>query len=188
MRVYCIENTVNGKKYVGVTRNTIQNRFKKHVYDARYGSQTSLHRSIRKHGKRAFIITQIDEASSQEEMFQKERDWIIKLNTRECGYNLTDGGEGGPHNHSEETKMKISVANTGVSRGSGVPKTRKHRENIRMNHGRAIPRTIKYDDGREETYSSLRFLCESEGIPLVTAKWCLKNKQGRLKKHQATIR
>lgn len=34
MVIYCVTNTVNGKKYVGKTSHTLAFRMKGHVYDA----------------------------------------------------------------------------------------------------------------------------------------------------------
>ena len=33
--IYCITNIINGKKYIGKTADTVENRFKQHVRDSK---------------------------------------------------------------------------------------------------------------------------------------------------------
>lgn len=115
MKVYCIENTLNGKKYVGVTKGEIVRRFKQHKEKAKNKTEKQhLHNAIIKHGQENFIVYQLDEAVNKEELFEKEKFWIKKLNTKNEGYNETDGGEGSYGRVvSEQTRKKISKSNTG---------------------------------------------------------------------------
>ena len=48
--IYCIENKVNGKKYIGQSID-IYNRWKKHLQNANRGINTILYNAIRKYGK-----------------------------------------------------------------------------------------------------------------------------------------
>lgn len=116
MKVYCIENQLNGKKYVGITKGEIIRRFKKHKEIAKYNqNKQHLHKAMLKDGINNFIVYQIDEASNVDELFKKEKYWIKKLNTKIGGYNETDGGEGTyGHKQSDETKNKISQKRKGV--------------------------------------------------------------------------
>ncbi len=107
MVIYTLTNTVNGKQYVGKTIVTAMKRFQQHKADARKGSETAIHRAIRKYTPEVFLVETIDETADKATLNQKEREWIAKLNTFETGYNMTPGGEGQGHKHSEETKQKL---------------------------------------------------------------------------------
>ena len=107
MIIYVLTNTVNGKQYVGKTKLTAQKRFNTHIRDSKAGSELALHRAIRKHGSDAFLVEQVDTALDKEELKEKERMWVTKLNTFGEGYNMTPGGDGHGHKLSEETKEKI---------------------------------------------------------------------------------
>ena len=90
MIIYLITNNINKKQYVGQTVQKLTARFTKHK-----SATTYLGNSIRKYGEENFSIEAIDMANSKEELDEKEKYWIAKLNTRAPnGMNLTDGGEG----------------------------------------------------------------------------------------------
>lgn len=95
MKIYCIENKINGKKYIGMTKGSIQRRFKSHKEIAKYKEKKQhLHKAMLKYGIENFVIVELDQADSKEELIEKEKYWIKKLNTKNNGYNETDGGEG----------------------------------------------------------------------------------------------
>lgn len=87
--VYCITNYVNGKRYVGITSRSIEKRFAEHCKADSY-----IGKAIRKHGVENFSIFEIDYASSESELYEKEMLWIEQYKTFDDGYNLTLGGEG----------------------------------------------------------------------------------------------
>ena len=70
--IYLITNTENKKQYVGrTTHPTPQYRYYQHWHNSRHGSQTPLHRSMRKYGEKAFTIeiltiTTIDRLNAME--------------------------------------------------------------------------------------------------------------------------
>ena len=107
MIIYCIINKINGKKYVGQTTQKINVRFSRHC---RKGN--ALYNAIKKYGKENFNVKEIDRATNQNELNEKEIFWIKKLDTLyPNGYNLTTGGE-----HpilTEITKLKLRIANLG---------------------------------------------------------------------------
>jgi group I intron endonuclease len=106
MIIYTLTNKTNGKQYVGKTMLTAVKRFQQHKSEVRKGSETSIHRAIRKYGPEAFLLETVDTAFTKEELNQKEREWIAKLGTFGV-YNMTPGGEGTGHKHSDETKQKL---------------------------------------------------------------------------------
>lgn len=77
MWIYKITNVQNNKVYIGQTIRPITDRFNRHINDALHNIiDTHFARAIRKYGKENFKIEEIDFASSQEELNQKEQYWI----------------------------------------------------------------------------------------------------------------
>jgi group I intron endonuclease len=97
MIIYCICNNLTGKKYVGLTRQSLETRWKNHVKLAFSDkNKQAIHYAILKYGPEAFSIRQIDTAKNTEDLSKKESQWINSLNTiSPNGYNLTTGGESG---------------------------------------------------------------------------------------------
>ena len=97
--IYVITNLNNNKKYVGLTKKTVEQRFEEHIDNALKGMNTILYKAIRKHGKQNFKVealeTRIDNA---EELKMKEIEYIKEFKTYSFagghGYNMTLGGDG----------------------------------------------------------------------------------------------
>ena len=84
--IYKITNTVNNKVYIGQSIRPIEQRFKRHINDAINNKlDTHFARAIRKYGAECFYIEEIDSASTQEELNQKEQYWIRFYNSVEEG-------------------------------------------------------------------------------------------------------
>lgn len=113
MIIYLVTNLVNGKTYVGQTRQPILSRWSQHVYEAREGSSYFLHQAIRKYGKDSFKIEELYRADSQKELNEKERHFIQVYHSfcADSGYNQTMGGDGWSGN--EASRRKLSVSMTG---------------------------------------------------------------------------
>lgn len=92
MFIYLVTNTVNNKTYVGLTRKTLEHRFRYHCYTAGYGSQTILHKAIRKYGVESFTVTLLETVNDESLLDDAERRWIAELKPE---YNMTSGGGGG---------------------------------------------------------------------------------------------
>lgn len=111
MLVYKITNSVNDKLYIGVTVKTLQNRWNRHKSSANNGSNSPIHRAMRKYGFDAFSIELIMEVNSVEEMKKMEQMFIEEYNTfgpDGRGYNATKGGDGTwGRTHSQQTLEKI---------------------------------------------------------------------------------
>lgn len=94
MFIYLITNNITQKQYVGLTSNTVEFRWKKHIIAARCGSKTAIHAAIRKYGSDSFTVATLASASSFEELVLLEQHYIATFDTFVNGYNLTRGGEG----------------------------------------------------------------------------------------------
>lgn len=139
--IYLITNLNNNKKYVGLTKFSITERFYQHVKRG-----FLLTEAIKKYGEDEFFIELIEEVDTAGRAYELEQYYIKEYNTKvPYGYNLTDGGDGifgwevteeyrqecservkqlhkekkvGMYgkNHSDETKRKMSVASKGKSK------------------------------------------------------------------------
>lgn len=142
--IYCICCLANGKLYIGQTVKSIEKRFKEHKQAAKRGVPYRLYSAMRKYGVENFTIEEIIQVSAPNRQALKaklcyiEERLIKRLQTKEFGYNSTDGGDGAVgtvwteerrakareaakihfakywgHKHSEESRRKISESNKG---------------------------------------------------------------------------
>ncbi len=125
MIVYLITNTVNGKKYVGMTKTSLKVRWQGQQKFAQKGGCTYFCNAIRKHGVQAFHLEVLRECSSKEEAIELEKQFIRVFGTQDQtkGYNLTKGGEGTWGRVSTvQTREKISAARKGKPNPWGADK------------------------------------------------------------------
>jgi len=114
--VYMHKNKINGKIYVGITKNKPNYRWN---YGKGYNNQY-FKRAIDKYGWDNFKHIILFNNLSMEEAEQKEIELIKQYNSnnKKFGYNISKGGmvnNGVPC--KEETKKKISLANKGTKNG-----------------------------------------------------------------------
>jgi len=129
--VYEIRNKITNLPYIGVTFNEPEQRFSNHFYEA-FGQRTSecthLNRSIRKHGRDAFELILLYENVPVEYLGAMERVVISLYDSKNNGYNLTDGGEGiTGYKHTDEAKRKIGEASKGNTYAAGTKWTAERR-------------------------------------------------------------
>ena len=107
--IYCIENLVNGKKYVGQSID-IKSRFSKHKSLLRLGKHKNIHLqgAWDTYGENNFSFYVIEECP-QEELDSKEQNYISNMDLRnpDVGYNIEPGGFTNKR-MSDETREKIS--------------------------------------------------------------------------------
>lgn len=108
--IYIIENTINDKKYVGQTTKDLGRRWSTHLIKGeRKRKPIAIDLAIKKYGKDKFCMYVIDEAETFEELMEKEKYWIKKLDTVKNGYNNHEGGVYRKEYHqSKETRIKNS--------------------------------------------------------------------------------
>ena len=124
--IYRITNTVNNKKYIGVTTDP-DRRKGEHLSGTTKGSKL-VQRAIKKYGKDFFnfdILVEGDETK----LYNLEPAYIIQENSLSpYGYNIAEGGKGGKTGPlTEETRKKMSVAHTGKKK---MPHTKETKEKI----------------------------------------------------------
>jgi group I intron endonuclease len=118
--VYLATNKANGKQYVGLTRRSLNSRWRQHVNVANQGAKTYFHRAIVKHGVDGFDVQPMVSALSLDYLADLERQLIADFKPE---YNQTNGGEvtmGRKYN--DAAKEQIRLKNTGKKRSLEVCK------------------------------------------------------------------
>lgn len=109
--IYQVENLITNKKYVGQTTYTLNKRWLQHIreakdaLDGKIASFSLFHRMIIKYGAENFKPSILEECKD-EELDEKEKFWISKMNTFNNGYNSTIGGQG--TNKNQKSYQKVS--------------------------------------------------------------------------------
>lgn len=121
--------TPNNKKYFGITKTTVQNRWG--INGSGYSNQKLFWRAIQKYGWDNIEHIILAENLSKEWACQLERDliWKYQSNNSKYGYNIAIGGNG-PFGvtRSADTREKLRQANLGHHH------TEKTKEKIRKHH------------------------------------------------------
>lgn len=122
MLVYAITNSVDGRRYIGMTECALDVRWSQHKKAAAKGSKTYLYAAMRKYGADAFeieILAQVLPGFNRSVLGSLERQLIAQEGTLvPNGYNMTVGGDGLPKGEtnpncgrkaSEETRAKVKA-------------------------------------------------------------------------------
>lgn len=116
--IYLIENKVNGKRYVGQTYKTLNERWAEHIKATFCKKRLGMliHRAIKKYGVNSFDLSVIEECA-EELLSEREIFWIAEKKTfvddhPDKGYNLTRGGEGGKKSDIVKKRISESIKKT----------------------------------------------------------------------------
>jgi group I intron endonuclease len=95
--IYKITNSVNNKKYIGFTAKTLEERWKRHLYEALVkNTKTYFYDAIRKYGKLNWTLEILEENNDYEYMLKvREGYHISQYNPNELYNTLLSGGMGG---------------------------------------------------------------------------------------------
>lgn len=104
-----IENIINNKKYIGLTKRNIDIRWHEHIKKSNSSkiSEFSLQKDIYTFGKDNFKLSLLKECESEDEMIFFEKKYISYYQTMQYGYNLNSGGK--VYNLSDNYRKEMSV-------------------------------------------------------------------------------
>lgn len=111
-KLYMHINKINGKKYIGITQQKIQRRWRNNGRG--YIKSVFFYKAIQKYGWDNFEHIVLEDGLTLEEANQKEIDLINKYNTtnEKYGYNLDLGGTNGKHSKEVCERLKqIAIEN-----------------------------------------------------------------------------
>lgn len=154
--IYCIQNILTGKRYIGSSVD-IRRRITEHRGALRYGQHPNpyLQSSFSLHGEGAFIAILVERTN---ELQEREKYWIdfYQCYVDTGGYNI-EAPYRGPI--LEETKQKISIANTGKKRTEEMRKkaSEQRKGQEAWNKGLTLedPRVKKYSRKPGEYHHSI---------------------------------
>lgn len=131
MYIYKITNLINNKIYIGKTTTSIQTRFKAHIKCAENKVNRHLYDAMNCYGYDNFQIELIEQISFIENINEKEKFWIKKL---DCispkGYNMTTGGDGGYTLGKWKEKDRKKLYEQQAKTRTGLKRTSEQKENI----------------------------------------------------------
>jgi group I intron endonuclease len=118
--VYCVTNTVNGKRYIGKSIDPT-GRWGHHVWLSLHPDHKGhghLHSAIAKYGADKFTFHVVEVCDSEESAYTREKWWVGEYTTTDPtkGYNKQDGGLGG-FQWSEEMRQRMSATRSGPGNG-----------------------------------------------------------------------
>jgi predicted GIY-YIG superfamily endonuclease len=90
--VYKVTHKESGQSYIGVTTDTMESRKADHIQKANKSSGGPFQDAIATQGPEAFVWTQIDTANSIDELAQKEKEYVMKYDSKQNGFNADAGG------------------------------------------------------------------------------------------------
>lgn len=118
-RVYIITNTVNDMKYVGVTSQSLKERFRQHKASAMLRCSKSLiHQAMREYGIDNFEIHLIEDDIPENQAEEAEIKYVQQYDTYYAhgnGYNMTLGGYG-THGYIVTDEARCKISESGIGR------------------------------------------------------------------------
>lgn len=141
--IYCHTNKLNGKKYIGQTKQSLERRFEK---GKAYKNCVLFYNAIQKYGWENFEHEILETNLSLEDANVREAYYIslYGLTDPQKGYNIYTGGKNFKHIITEETKRKISETKKGTpSWNEGIPMREETKEKLRIiNKKREHPKGV----------------------------------------------
>lgn len=119
--IYSIQHVASGKRYVGSAVN-LAKRIAQHHRALRAGthSNVKLQRAWNKYGEGEFVFSVLEDVSDAATLIAREQHWIDEYKAAKAGYNVSPtAGSTTGYKHSEETKLRMSVAKLGVPKAPG---------------------------------------------------------------------
>jgi len=150
-RIYRITNKINGKRYIGITRQNTSQRWASHIHQAKTGNNRHLYNAIRKYNKGNFYIDCIC-ICFDESGYEIEKQLIIDYDSIKNGYNNSVGGEKSTLGckWSKESRKKLSDTQKGKKRKPLSDELKKRLSEIAKGRDmtKAIKASIKANKGK----------------------------------------
>jgi len=140
--IYCYENKINGKIYIGQTYLSLEER-----YNKTYKNCTLFNRALKKYGVENFNRWIFGICDTEEQVNQEEIFWIAEMRRilgKENVYNITDGGDLAP---SRSPEVAAKIAKSLIGRPVSE-ETRKKMSNSHRNNG-----FVPWNKGKKNVYS-----------------------------------
>lgn len=156
--IYCYTNKINGKKYIGQTVHKPTARAGRDGY--RYNKKYKFGQAIEKYSLEAFIFEELEtlEAENKRDLRlllnERERYYVNLFDSYVNGYNSDLGGNS--HEHSEETKRKISETLKGKTLGHKDSEITKQRRSAALK-GRTITEEARIKASNTQKAKQLRW-------------------------------
>jgi group I intron endonuclease len=172
--IYLITNNINGKQYVGQTKNCPKKRFNQHKIDSRNKDTgcTLLWRAMRKHGQDCFSMTVLAHCDKRqvddyETMFIELYDTMGRVR----GYNILPGGQSGFTNDDLPGDYKMSgrprkSTDTGIKYIYHFSKNGQEGYQVRLPDGSGKSFTSSKNT-MEEKLEACKMFLEGTGIKLI---------------------
>lgn len=147
--IYKIENTINGKMYIG-SACILKRRISKHKTELKTHTHCNqkLQRAWDKYGDQAFIFSVIEFVQDKNYLIQREQYWIDTLDSVSVGYNIASiAGSCLGIKKSLEVIEKTAAAHRGMKRGDAT--------RLRIKEARAKQPPMS-EDGRKRISAALR--------------------------------
>ena len=159
--VYIHKNKINGKVYVGLTKQKPENRWR---FGMGYKTQPKFFRAILKYGWDNFEHIIIYTGLTEYEASKKEKELIIKYDSYNNGYNADLGGS--TTNHSPATLEKMRQSMTGKKH------TQETKNKISQSKNQYKISVICLTTGK--TYNSIKEASEQTGVDQSSIIKCCK--------------
>lgn len=161
--IYKITNTVNGKIYVGSSKD-ISKRISKHKWQLvrKVHENTKLLRSWEKYGEECFEFSILEYVEDLSILLVREQHYITTLDTCSLGFNIcpTAGSHVG-RICSEETKRKIGMAHLGSKRSEASRSKMSLSATGKVPSAEAREKISKFHKGRKRSQETRRKISES---------------------------
>lgn len=179
--IYLITNLIDGRQYVGQTKNNVFSRFNDHCRDKR--SSRYLSSSIQFHGRENFIIEELVSTFDENTLNELESYYIKFYNTiHPLGYNLSLGG----HNRgviSEKTRLIMREKKLGKKVNRTKPWAKDSRARMsKIKKGQPFV-AINIDNGNIKHYDYIS-LAEDDGFSNGDIYRVLRGERTHVKRHK----
>lgn len=107
--IYKYTNIINNKTYIGQTRQSLEERHKKHLQQSKNNPIDCFHRAIKKYGIENFTKEIVEDDIPNDKLNEREIYWISYFDSYYIsgrGYNMTKGGQWGDFSPKNSRKSR----------------------------------------------------------------------------------